>query len=131
MERRTVRAAHEGRCRVHVNSGGRGTWCSFDYVIRPAPSDAGVAVEIGDAPDAETLRWFPDVRRGISLGSQRLRDHYGIDLAGLLVTITKVHSHPIDTTPEGCERYGCLFIEGFGQDQSKCVPADREPQEHA
>ncbi|WP_165070429.1 hypothetical protein [Paludisphaera rhizosphaerae] len=127
MERRTVREPRTGRCRIHINNGGRGPWCSFDYTSRHDPSVETVKVLIGEIADEETTRWFPDVRQGIALGWQRLHDHYGINLTGVVITIAKVYSHPIDTTSRGCELYGSLFIEGFGRDESSCVLPDGGP----
>lgn len=90
-------------------------WCSFDYVLRPDPTVPGIEVQIGDAPDEVTVKWFPDIRRGMEKGRQVLLDHRGRELVGVLITITKIYAHDIATTSWACERYASQFIYGLGR----------------
>jgi hypothetical protein len=69
MQQRTIRETLSGSCRIKtLTSNPQGKFCWFDYVMRPDPSVATIAVAIGDSPDEPTVQWFPDVRQGIQNG---------------------------------------------------------------
>jgi hypothetical protein len=122
MERRTVKERFSGSFSMHINAGKPQPWCRFDYVVQPDPAIETLEVVMGEAPDEKTLFWFPDLKRGIILGWERLRDYYHFELIGIHIAITKVYSHPIATTSQGCELYARTFIDGIGR--YECVPVD-------
>jgi hypothetical protein len=51
-----------------------------------------------------------------------LQEHYARLLSGVRVEVAKIHTHPVDTTAQGCERYGSMFIVQLGRHR-----AVREP----
>jgi hypothetical protein len=124
VERWKIPDVLAGRYRRHINFGGRGYWCMFDYTARPASGLDTLMVEVAEGADADTARWFPHLKRGMESGWRVLQDHYGRLLVGVRVEVTKVYAHLVDTTPLGCERYGSEFIEGLGR--FRAVPATTE-----
>ncbi|HYE18386.1 MAG TPA: hypothetical protein VEA69_08070 [Tepidisphaeraceae bacterium] len=119
MDRWTIAEPRADRFRMHINTGGgRPLWCSFDYEVAPAPALDGVEVVAGPQADAVTVRWLPHLKRGIESGSAVLRERDGRLLTGVRVVIMKVYAHPIDTTAEACERYGCSFIVDLGRERA-------------
>ena len=115
VERWTITEPHADRFRLHINFGGNGAWCMFDYAVAPAPGQDGIEVVLGADADANTTTWFPALQRGMEAGSRLLRDHYGRLLSAVRVEVRKVHTHPAHTTAQGCERYGSMFIEQLGR----------------
>src|SRR5687768_889530 len=115
VDRWTIAEPHAGRFRLHINFGGRGFWCMFDYAAAPVPGLEGIHVAIGAAPDADTVRWFPDLKRGMESGWAALQEHYERLLTGVRIVVTRIHAHPTDTTAQGCERYGRSFIVELGR----------------
>jgi hypothetical protein len=109
---------HTGRCRIHINNGGVGPWCSFDFIVNRQLNLTGVEVSTPNDTDEETQTWFPHVKRGILYGIEDLNAHYERRLVQSDIQITHVYSHPVDTTAEGCERYGRLWVIGFGLSDS-------------
>ena len=87
----------------------------FDYVVTPVPAVDGVEIVVGSAADADTAKWFPDLKRGMEAGWVSLQKHDGHILSGVRVEVTKIHAHPMDTTACGCERYGRIFIIELGR----------------
>ena len=68
MESYTISEPIADRFRLHINFGGGGYWCMFDFAVHPAPNVDGVGVEIAGAADAETVEWFPHLKRGMEAG---------------------------------------------------------------
>ena len=127
MQRLTVRGTTFARYLPRCTSG-LPQFVAFDYVLHPDASVRGVEARIADDADSETVRWFPAIRRGIDLGCQWLREHYDTDLVGVVVTITKVISHPIVTTEDACVRFGRKFIvDRVGTRESMVCPAPGSP----
>ncbi len=88
---------HTGRCRVHINNGGAGPWCSFDFIVNRQLNLMCVEVSTPNDADDETQTWFPHVKRGILSGIEELNAHYGRRLVQSEIQITHVYSHPVDT----------------------------------
>jgi hypothetical protein len=82
----------------------------FDYAIHPSPTQEGIDIILEPAADSGTVNWFPHLRRGMERGWMELQTHHKRFLTGIQVTVEKIHTHPIDTTPAGCEYYGFTFI---------------------
>lgn len=95
----------------------------FDYAIAPVPGQEGFKVVAGADADEETVRWFPDLKRGMEAGWLILQERYARFLNGVRVEVTKIHTHPVDTTAQGCERYGSMFIEQLGRDRAVREPS--------
>ena len=125
MERWTIPEPQAGRYRLHINFGGPGFWCMFDYAARPDPAVEGIAVAVGGSADPDTADWFPHLKRGMDEGWRTLRDDFGRVLTGVRVVVTKVHTHPVATTARGCEYYGSEFVLEFGR--YRAVPSAAEP----
>lgn len=109
MERWTIAKPSDGRYRRHINHGGAPYWCMFDFAVRPVPDCGGVGVELAADADPVSAKWFAHLRQGILRGLEAARAH-GREWAGMRVEVCKVHAHPTDTTPLGCERYGFTFV---------------------
>ena len=122
MERWTIAEPQADRFRLHINFGGRSFWCMFDYAVAPEPGREGIEVVAGADADAETVRWFPDLKRGMETGWLILQEHDGRLLSGVRVEVTKIHTHPVDTTAQGCEWYGRIFIVQLGPDRAVRQP---------
>jgi len=118
VERWTVTESFAGRHRPHIVHGGKPYWCMFDYAVSPVPECDGVEVCLAAGADEGTAEWFPHIRRGILRGYEAARNH-GREPVGIRVEIRKVHTHPIDTTAPGCERYGYSFMVDLVQ--HRCV----------
>jgi hypothetical protein len=80
----------------------------FDFAVSPAPECSGVEVGLAADADPESVKWFPHLRRGMLRGLETAREH-GREWVRVRVEIRKVHTHPIDTTARGCDRYGFGF----------------------
>jgi hypothetical protein len=80
----------------------------FDFAVRPAPECGGVEIGLTADADPVSAEWFPHLRQGMLRGLETAREH-GREWAGVRVEVRKVHTHPIDTTTRGCERYGFEF----------------------
>lgn len=114
----TSKDTHAGRCRIQINNGGVGPWCSFDFIVNRQLSLPGVQISLPNEIDDQTQTFFLEIKRGILLGVKDLKDHYNRRLTQLTIRITHVYTHPIVTTPEGCERFGRLWIVGFGHSET-------------
>jgi len=110
MEQWTISEPHTDRFRLSIDFGGRPYWCMFDYIVAPVPACEGIEIVIRADPNADTEQWFPDLKRGMEMGWASLREESGQLLTGVRITVTKIHTHPVDTTARGCERYGWAFI---------------------
>lgn len=112
MERWTIAEPFDGRYRLHISFGGGGRfWCMFDFAVHPEPGTAGVEVELGAGADAASVEWFPHIRAGMLRGLQSERER-GREWVGIRVEVRRVHTHPLDTTSNGCEYYGFHFVYG-------------------
>lgn len=109
MESWTIAEPSEGRFRLHINFGGTPFWCTFDFVLRPAQECDGVEISLAANADPLSLEWFPHLRLGMLRGLEAAHDK-GREWVGGKVEITKIHTHPTDTTARGCERYGLEFV---------------------
>ena len=130
MERWTIAEPYADRFRIHLNFGGHGYWCMFDYEAVPAPAQEGIDVVIGADPDADTVRWFSDLKRGMEAGWAALQEHYEQLLAGVRIVVTRIHAHPVATTAQGCEQYGRNFIVDLGRHRAvraTRTAVEREP----
>ncbi len=90
----------------------------FDYAVTSVPGRDGIEIVAGADADAETVRWFPDLKRGMEAGWLMLQEHHARVLTGVRIEVTKIHTHPVDTTARGCEVYGSRFIEQLGLDHA-------------
>jgi hypothetical protein len=114
MDRFTVLKIESGGYRVKKNAAPESKWFVwFDYVIDPDEHVSGVAVQIGPDPDDSTKRWFEDIARGIQLETARIAELKQRELFGIRITIRKVISHDIDTSPRGCESAGRQLVYDF------------------
>ena len=124
MERRTVLEPLEGRYRLHIQFGGRPYWCMFDYVVSPQVDDGVEIVLAATAPDAVSSHWFPHIRKGMIRGLAEAEER-GRRLVGVRIEVQKVFQHDVDTTEQGCERYGSSFMTSLIWDRSAPVPESR------
>jgi hypothetical protein len=109
VERWTIAEPSDGRYRLHINHGGRPDWCMFEFAVLPAPASSEVEVGLAADADPASAEWFPHLRRGMLRGLAAAREH-GRKWAGARVEVRKVHTHPVDTTAHGCERYAFTFV---------------------
>lgn len=109
MEWLAIAEPFEGVCRACIDGGGLPIWCMFDYAVSPAPGNDGVDVVLAEGADRESIRWFPHVKRGIEEARASWQDH-GKALTRIEVVITKIPSHPVNTTVGACEVYGAIFV---------------------
>jgi hypothetical protein len=80
----------------------------FDYRMRPAPECVGMEIALAVGADAVTAELFPHLSRGMFRGLTSEIEQ-GRVWTGVRVEVQKIHTHPIDTTAQGCERYGFSF----------------------
>lgn len=112
MERWTVIEPSEGLFRLHIQFGGNiRFWCEFDYSILPIHGSNEVEIELADDADADTIKWFAPLRRGMIHGIEREHED-GRKYIGILIVIGKIYAHEVDTTEYGCEYYGKHFVLG-------------------
>jgi hypothetical protein len=123
VERWTIPSPSSGRYRLHVNHGGSGFWCMFDYVLCPGPECAGVEVYLSKGADASSVNWFPHLRKGMFAGIESACDQ-GIEWVFLRIEVQKIYSHPNDTTVRGCEYYGSSFIGSVLQTRGVRLPPE-------
>lgn len=123
MERWTIAEPFEGRYRRIINFGGRGYWCMFDFVVRPDVSCDRVEVELADSSDAESVEWFPHLRRGMLRAVDEVLAS-GRKWVGVRVVVRKVYTHSVDTTAYGCEQYGHAFVYHKLEDRGVRIPED-------
>lgn len=107
MERLTVAECSDGRFRLIVNHGGSPYWCMFDFAVLPVPGEVHIVLS-ADAEDV-SAEWFPHIRQGMLRGLEAAREN-GREWIGVRIEIRKIHTHPIATSPRGCERYGFMFV---------------------
>ena len=122
MERWTITERLADRFRLSINFGGRAFWCMFDYIASADPEVDGIEVLTSATVDSDTAEWFPHIKRGMEEGREQLKKHYGRLLTGVRIEVTKIHTHPIDTTVHGCERYGSEFIVQLGRNHAVRLP---------
>lgn len=91
----------------------------FDYAAIPAPEVEGIHITTSSNADSVTVRWFPDLLRGMEAGWMMLQEHYARLLTGVRVEIRKIYEHQVDTTSIGCEYYGKMFIDYLGRDLAR------------
>jgi hypothetical protein len=81
----------------------------FEFAVMPAPELSGVEVSLANGADAASMEWYAYLCRGIQRGLETAREH-GREFTRMTVEVQKIHTHPTDTTVQGCERYGCSFV---------------------
>jgi hypothetical protein len=112
MERWTIAEPSEGRFRPHINHGGTAFWCMLDFALLIVPESNPIEFALAVDADPISVEWFPHLRRGFLQGMEKDREH-GREWIGVRVEVQKIHTHPIDTTEIGCERYGYLFVSAL------------------
>ena len=121
MEQWTVSEPFEGLFRMHINFGGSEPfWCMFDFAVSPDASLREVDVKLAADADAETVKWFIPLRRGIMRAVARQREE-GREYVGIRIVVSKIHAYDIDTTEKGCERYGAMFVASTLNSKLKSV----------
>ena len=109
VERWTINESFDGHYRPYVKHGGRSFWCAFDYAVLVAPQIAKLVIELVSGASPESVKWFPDLHRGMLRGCEALQKQ-GRELIGIRIEVRDIHVHPIDTTAHACEYYGQSFI---------------------
>lgn len=119
MQRWTVMESFTGRYRRLINHGGLSFWCMFDYSVTLDPEANAVVVSLNSEADSKSQEWFPHLHRGIMRGCEMSTER-GRELMGIRIEISKIYTHPIDTTADSCEQYGLHFI--LDEVDSRSVP---------
>ena len=120
MEIWTIPEGLTGKYRPHINFGDRGFWCEFDYAVAHVSHLEGIEVVHTKTDDEETREWFPSIKRGVERAFQSLLEQ-GRMITAVRVEISKVYTHPVDTTASGCESYGFRFLHDIVQFHGKKV----------
>lgn len=108
---------------MHINFGGSERyWCMFDFAVSPNSSGGAVEVELAADADVDTIKWFPYIQRGMMRGLEGVRED-GCELVGIRIVVYKIHTHEIDTTEKGCERYGAMFVGFELRHRTVSIPA--------
>jgi hypothetical protein len=106
LDRCTIDELLSGRHHPHNDPGG----CLFDYTVTPVPLPDAIEVVAAENADAEALRWFPHLQRGMESGWKDFRERHDRLLMGVRIAVEKVHDQPVNKTASGCERSGRGFI---------------------
>ncbi len=126
LERWTLTDRKTGRERLLLNTSNPPPFCAFDYEMAPDATVNGTVIEIGADPDADTVQWFPDVRRGMEDGLQNVESRLGRRLVQIRVTLVKIYAHLPSTTARGCQMLGRSFTWDLGKHYSHSSPDDTD-----
>jgi hypothetical protein len=90
----TIREEVSIRHRPIIDTGARGRYGGLELTVRPGAGAVAVESRVDDDPAA--ARWLPALAAGFADYEQR-RAGEGRPIGGVVLVVTRVHHHPLDT----------------------------------
>ena len=106
--------------RPRINGGGRGQYGGLELITTHDPEARGVIVELLD-PSHEAKQRFPDLVAGFE-DYESERSNEGRPVGAVRLTITRVHSHPIDTNAPLMRRLAKEAVRRLFEQHGREIP---------